>query len=59
MNKTSFIWLLQSTLLLFEGISEESLKEVYGINPYVIEASKDLLIYIKTKEMFQNETHIN
>jgi len=47
MNKETFIWILQSSLLSWEGVEEKDLVNIYGINSYIAETGVKLTTYLK------------
>jgi len=47
MNKNTFIWVLQSALLSWEGVSEEELIKNYKINQHIARAGIKLKKYLQ------------
>ncbi len=55
MNKQTFLWILQSALLSFEGVSEKELIETYQTNPHIARAGIKLCNYLKNLEVLEND----
>ena len=56
MDKQTFIEILQSALLSFEGIQEEELIAKFGLYPELARIGVQLCSYLKLKEIkIQNE----
>ncbi len=55
MNKRTFIWILQSALLSWDGVTEKELLETYTINPLVVRAGINLCNYLKKLEVLETK----
>jgi hypothetical protein len=51
MNKQTFIEILQSALLSFDGVSKTELIEQYGLNPKLVRVGVRLCDYLKSKQI--------
>jgi len=51
MNKQTFVEILQSALLCFDGVQEAELIEKYGLSPELAKISLHLCSYLKSKEI--------
>ena len=51
MNKQTFVEILQSALLCFDGVQEIELIEKYGLTPELAKLGVQLCSYLKCKEI--------
>ena len=51
MDKQTFVEILQSALLCFDGVQETELIQEYGLNPELARIGVQLCSYLKTKEI--------
>lgn len=54
MNKEDFVWILQSALLNFDGITQEEMIEL-GARPELVRAGIKLCSYLKSLKIGANE----
>ena len=51
MEKITFVAILQSSLLSFDGVSEQDIIEKYGLNSGLAKLGVELSNYLKKKEV--------
>ena len=56
MNKTQFLYVLQTALLSFDGVSKEVLQSVYNIPKEYISVGCNLCDYLKSKQLIVKNT---
>ena len=54
MNKNTFLWVLQSALLSWDGVTEEELIKNYKINQYIARAGIRLKKYLQSVEVLED-----
>ena len=57
MDKQTFVEILQSALLCFDGVQETELIEHYGLNPELARLGVQLCSYLKSKEIRSEVTN--